>query len=108
MQKAVPVGEGAMAALLGLDLEGAREVAVAAAEGPAGTEVCDIANDNAPGQVLVSGPRTPVQRAVAIAAAQIRSASGRGRVGPYVSITVVAASLTKKNTTPTSPTPTAR
>src|SRR5713101_7702248 len=51
MQRAVPVGEGAMAALLGLELEGAQEVAAAAAEG----EVCAAANDNAPGQVVVSG-----------------------------------------------------
>ncbi|MGF1609365.1 MAG: ACP S-malonyltransferase [Kiloniellales bacterium] len=64
MQAAVPVGEGAMAALLGLDLEAAREVAEAAAEG----EVCDPANDNAPGQVVLSGHRTAVERAVALAA----------------------------------------
>lgn len=64
MQAAVPVGEGAMAALLGLDLEAAREVAKEAAEG----EVCDPANDNAPGQVVVSGHRAAVERAVALAA----------------------------------------
>jgi [acyl-carrier-protein] S-malonyltransferase len=64
MQAAVPVGEGAMAALLGLDLEVAREVAAAAAEG----EVCDPANDNAPGQVVVSGHRAAVERAIALAA----------------------------------------
>jgi [acyl-carrier-protein] S-malonyltransferase len=64
MQLAVPVGEGAMAALIGLDLDTAREVAEAAAEG----EVCAPANDNAPGQVVLSGHRTAVERAVEIAA----------------------------------------
>ena len=64
MQRAVPEGEGAMAALLGLDLEAVREVAAEAA-GP--REVCDVANDNAPGQVVVSGHRRAVERAVAIA-----------------------------------------
>jgi [acyl-carrier-protein] S-malonyltransferase len=63
MQKAVPVGEGAMAALLGLDLPAAQEVAQAAAQG----EVCDCANDNAPGQVVVSGARAAVERALEIA-----------------------------------------
>ncbi|HEY8577478.1 MAG TPA: ACP S-malonyltransferase [Devosia sp.] len=63
MQKAVPVGHGAMAALLGLDLETAREVAAEAAQG----EVCDVANDNAPGQVVVSGATAAVERAVEIA-----------------------------------------
>jgi len=62
-QRAVPVGAGAMAALLGLDLPVAEEVAGAAAEG----EVCACANDNAPGQVVVSGDRAAVERAVAIA-----------------------------------------
>jgi [acyl-carrier-protein] S-malonyltransferase len=63
MQKAVPVGEGAMAALLGLDLEKAVEVAKEAAQG----DVCDAANDNAPGQVVVSGAKAAVERAVEIA-----------------------------------------
>jgi [acyl-carrier-protein] S-malonyltransferase len=63
MQRAVPVGAGAMAALLGLDLPVAEEVAVAAAEG----EVCACANDNAPGQVVVSGDRAAVERAITIA-----------------------------------------
>jgi [acyl-carrier-protein] S-malonyltransferase len=63
MQKAVPVGHGAMAALLGLDLEAAREVAAAAGQG----EVCDVANDNAPGQVVISGATAAVERAVEIA-----------------------------------------
>lgn len=63
MQKAVPVGEGAMAALLGLDVEAAREIAAAAAEG----EVCAAANDNAPGQVVVSGHKAAVERAIALA-----------------------------------------
>lgn len=66
MQRAVPVGEGAMAALLGLDLDAAREVA---SEADA-TGVCDIANDNAPGQAVVSGARAAVERAVEIAGAK--------------------------------------
>jgi len=64
MQRAVPVGEGAMAALLGLELEGAQEVAAAAAEG----EVCAAANDNAPGQVVVSGHKAAVERAMKLGA----------------------------------------
>ncbi|MGE5503521.1 MAG: ACP S-malonyltransferase [Actinomycetota bacterium] len=64
MQKAVPVGVGAMAALLGAEFEQAREIAEAAAQG----EVCEAANDNAPGQVVVSGHKSAVERAVAIAA----------------------------------------
>jgi [acyl-carrier-protein] S-malonyltransferase len=64
MQRAVPVGEGAMAALLGLELEPAREVAEAAAE----DEVCAAANDNAPGQVVVSGHKAAVERAIKLAA----------------------------------------
>jgi len=64
MQRAVPVGEGAMAALLGLDLPAAQAVAEAAREG----EVCDAANDNAPGQVVVSGARAAVERAIKLAA----------------------------------------
>ncbi len=63
MQKAVPVGEGAMAAILGLDLEAVRDVAGAAAQG----EVCQAANDNDPGQVVVSGHKAAVERAVEIA-----------------------------------------
>jgi len=66
MQRAVPVGVGAMAALLGLDLEAVREVAAAAAQG----EVCDAANDNGPGQVVISGHRTAVERALPEAAAR--------------------------------------
>jgi [acyl-carrier-protein] S-malonyltransferase len=64
MQRAVPVGEGAMAALLGLELEGAQEVAAAAAEG----EVCAAANDNAPGQIVVSGHKAAVERAMKLGA----------------------------------------
>jgi [acyl-carrier-protein] S-malonyltransferase len=64
MQKAVPVGEGAMAALLGLDIEAAREIA----GGTAGYGICVVANDNCPGQIVVSGHRTAVERAVALAA----------------------------------------
>ncbi len=63
MQRAVPVGEGAMAALLGLELDDARAVAAAAAGG----EVCAVANDNSPGQVVVSGHAAAVERAVELA-----------------------------------------
>ena len=63
MQAAVPVGVGAMAALLGLDLDAAREVAEAAAQG----EVCEAANDNAPGQVVISGNKAAVERACELA-----------------------------------------
>ncbi len=66
MQKAVPVGAGAMAALLGADLETA---AVIAAEAAAG-DVCTTANDNAPDQVVLSGAREAVERAVGIASDQ--------------------------------------
>jgi [acyl-carrier-protein] S-malonyltransferase len=65
MQEAVPVGEGAMAALLGLDIEAAREIAQ---EASAGGGVCDVANDNSPGQIVVSGSVAAVERAVAAAA----------------------------------------
>jgi [acyl-carrier-protein] S-malonyltransferase len=63
MQKAVPVGVGAMAALLGLDFEEAVAVASAAAEGL----VCEAANDNGAGQVVVSGDKAAVERAIEIA-----------------------------------------
>lgn len=66
MQAAVPVGIGAMAALLGMDFEAAREVALEAAQG----EVCEAANDNDPGQVVVSGHKNAVERAVEIARAR--------------------------------------
>jgi [acyl-carrier-protein] S-malonyltransferase len=65
MQQAVPVGQGAMAALLGLDLAAAEAVAAEAAEG----QVCEAANDNDPAQVVVSGDRAAVERAVDIAKA---------------------------------------
>ena len=68
MQQAVPVGEGAMAALLGLDLPAAVEVAAAAAADIGGGAVCAAANDNAPGQVVVSGHKQAVERAIAVAA----------------------------------------
>lgn len=64
MQAAVAVGEGAMAALLGLDLDTVREIAEEASQG----EVCSPANDNAPGQVVVSGHKAAVERAVQLAA----------------------------------------
>ena len=68
MQLAVPVGEGAMAALLGPTVEETEEIAAAAVEAGAEGEVCDVANDNAPGQVVVSGSTTAVERAVEIGA----------------------------------------
>jgi [acyl-carrier-protein] S-malonyltransferase len=63
MQAAVPVGQGAMCALLGADIDKATALAEAAAEG----EVCEIANDNDPGQVVLSGHRAAIERAVALA-----------------------------------------
>lgn len=63
MQSAVPVGEGAMAAILGLDLAAVRAVAEQAAQG----EVCQAANDNDPTQVVVSGTKAAVERAAVIA-----------------------------------------
>ncbi|MGR3710951.1 MAG: ACP S-malonyltransferase [Alterinioella nitratireducens] len=66
MQEAVPVGKGAMAALLGLDLATAQKVAKAAAQG----QICTAANDNDPAQVVVSGHREAVERAVELAKAE--------------------------------------
>jgi [acyl-carrier-protein] S-malonyltransferase len=66
MQNATPVGMGAMAALLGLDEAAAAEVAREAAQG----EVCDVANDNGGSQVVVSGHKSAVERAVALAPAK--------------------------------------
>ena len=63
MQAAVPVGQGAMAALLGAELPQAQELAKAASDG----EVCAAANDNAPGQVVISGTRAAIERAMALA-----------------------------------------
>ena len=68
MQTAVPVGEGAMAALMGLDLETAHEVATEATQDTYDGSVCVAANDNAPGQIVISGTRIAVQRALDIAA----------------------------------------
>lgn len=70
MQEAVPVGEGAMVALIGVDLEAARAIAAEAAAG----EVCAPANDNAPGQVVLSGHRAAIERA-----ARILAGKGGGR-----------------------------
>src|SRR5258708_40246777 len=64
MQKAVPVGEGAMAALLGIDIDVAREIAAEAAA----VGICAVANDNCPGQIVLSGHAGAVERAVAIGA----------------------------------------
>ncbi len=63
MQAAVPVGVGAMAALLGADVDKARAIAEAAAEG----EVCTVANDNDPSQVVISGHRGAIERAIGLA-----------------------------------------
>jgi [acyl-carrier-protein] S-malonyltransferase len=64
MQKAVPAGEGAMAALLGVELDAARAIAADAAA----SEVCQVANDNGGGQVVLSGSKAAVERAMALAA----------------------------------------
>jgi [acyl-carrier-protein] S-malonyltransferase len=66
MQKAVPVGQGAMAALIGLEFDAASAVAAEAAQG----DVCQAANDNGAGQVVVSGSKVAVERAVEIAKAK--------------------------------------
>lgn len=66
MQEAVPVGQGAMAALLGLDFAAVQDIAAEAA----GAEVCQAANDNDPGQVVVSGHKDAVERAVDLAKAR--------------------------------------
>jgi len=63
MQAAVPVGQGAMAALLGADLALAERIAAAAAEG----EVCTVANDNDPSQVVLSGHKDAIDRAIGLA-----------------------------------------
>ena len=63
MQAAVPVGQGAMAALLGADLAMARRISEAAAQG----EVCTVANDNDPSQVVISGSNAAIDRAVELA-----------------------------------------
>ncbi len=63
MQAAVPVGEGAMAALLGADVELATRIAAAAAEG----EICTVANDNDPSQVVISGHKGAIDRAIEMA-----------------------------------------
>ncbi len=63
MQKAVPVGEGAMCALLGADLDQARALAADAAQG----QVCDLGNDNGPGQVVLSGAKAAIERAIQLA-----------------------------------------
>lgn len=63
MQKAVPVGEGAMAAILGIEFDALSDIAAAAAL----DQVCDIANDNAPGQIVISGNKAAVERAMELA-----------------------------------------
>ena len=73
MQQAVPVGQGAMAAILGLDLPTVERAAADATDG----EVCGVANDNAPGQVVISGHLGAVQRAI-----ELCKASGAKRALP--------------------------
>src|SRR6478672_10245429 len=73
MQQAVPVGQGAMAALLGADLALAQKIAEAASE----REVCTVANDNDPSQVVISGQKSAIDRAIAIA-----KELGAKRAGP--------------------------
>ncbi|MEX2296623.1 MAG: ACP S-malonyltransferase [Dongiaceae bacterium] len=73
MQRAVPVGKGAMAALLGLELDVVQAIAAEAASSAPeeiGPQICDTANDNAPGQVVVSGHRAAVERAIELASAR--------------------------------------
>lgn len=63
MQQAVPTGQGAMAAVIGLDMDAVQQIADEAAQG----QVCEPANDNAPGQIVVSGDKAAVERAVDLA-----------------------------------------
>ncbi len=97
MQEAVPVGAGAMAALLGADLDIAREIAEAAADG----EVCQPANDNAPGQVVLSGARDAIDRAIEIAPGRPISAISEVFIWPILALALTAASHQAK----TSPSP---
>ncbi len=69
MQRAVPAGEGAMAALLGAEREQADAICAEAAQGPEGKDIVEVANDNGGGQVVVSGARAAVERAVEAAKA---------------------------------------
>ncbi len=66
MQQAVPVGQGAMAAILGLEMDAVKDIAESASAG----SVCDVANDNSPGQVVVSGDASSVERAIELAKAK--------------------------------------
>jgi len=70
MQKAVPAGEGAMAALLGVELAAAVEICAEAEAGPVGREVVSVANDNGGGQVVISGAAAAVDRAIEVAKAR--------------------------------------
>ena len=70
MQEAVPVGTGAMAAILGLELPAVEALCAEAAPGPSGREVVDVANVNSPGQIVVAGHRGAVERVVALAASR--------------------------------------
>ena len=67
MQKAVPVGQGAMAALLGLDYDAGVKVAKEASAASGANEICEIANDNGGGQVVASGSKAAVEKAIEIA-----------------------------------------
>jgi [acyl-carrier-protein] S-malonyltransferase len=70
MQRAVPAGQGAMAALIGVELEAAKEICAEAETGPNGREVVGCANDNGGGQVVISGHKDAVERAIEIAKAK--------------------------------------
>ena len=70
MQHAVPAGQGAMAALIGVELEAAKEICAEAETGPNGREVVGCANDNGGGQVVISGHKAAVERAIEIAKAK--------------------------------------
>jgi [acyl-carrier-protein] S-malonyltransferase len=70
MQRAVPAGQGAMAALIGVELEAAKEICAEAETGPNGREVVGCANDNGGGQVVISGHKGAVERAIEIAKAK--------------------------------------